>query len=265
MPFISQSPLRISQPRLTRPYTLYSPPPPSSYNSISLLLWTIIGLNTAIFGTWLYADTNPSNTSLKSHLYKHFTLKDSDLREGNYHTLITSAFSHKEPTHFLFNMMGLACFMNAIRIVPGIRTFRVVALVLGSAVVSSAAFLYHNRTQTQNKTKPRNWIGNWNWNSKQQVRTIRVGLGASGIVMGLAATATCLNPMLPMMLLAIPFPMPLFMITGAFVGLDYYLLNSEKTTIGHAAHLGGFAFGVIFYLSYWRRLGGVWTMLTRWR
>jgi membrane associated rhomboid family serine protease len=132
----------------------------------------------------------------------------------------------------------------------------IVSIVLGSAVAGSAA-MYYQKSQTT----PTIQSGRLNSSRTRVVnRRIWQGLGASGAVMGMGAVATCLSPFAPMSLMFIPIPIPLWGLTIAYVGMDTFWLNSNSS-VGHAAHLGGFAAGAIYYLAYLRNRGGLWNFV----
>lgn len=84
--------------------------PPSqsyaNYQSGKRMIWTIIGLNAAVFGTWNYAIANKDQKLLRT-MSDHFLLSEGNVKEGRYHTLVTSAFSHTNLGHFFFNMVWL--------------------------------------------------------------------------------------------------------------------------------------------------------------
>lgn len=81
------------------------------------------------------------------------------------------------------------------------------------------------------------------------------------MVMGMGAAATLLAPMTQMVVLV--FPAPLFLVTAGYVAADTYYLDSKTSRIGHAAHLGGLAFGAVYYFVSLRRFGGVWQWVRR--
>lgn len=64
----------------------------------------MIGLNTAVFGAWQTADMT-KNRQLAANLTKHTVLSQRNLDAGRYYTFVTSAFSHKDTFHFIFNMV----------------------------------------------------------------------------------------------------------------------------------------------------------------
>lgn len=268
--FFTTSKIRKSQPSLfrhenagsiaRRAYTQYLEP--HSGAGVSRTIWTIIGLNTAIFGAWQYAQVK-KDRKVEQQLYRNATLMDENIQAGRSYTLITSAFSHRDLGHFMFNMLALNAFGSILAWVPGIGAAHVVGLAIGSAAAGSAAWLYHVRTRKQpqpaSSTNRNVFAG---FGGSPIVRQIYIGLGASGMVMGLGAAATLLMPFAPMNLMLIPIPIPLWAITAGYFALDSYYLNSDSK-VGHSAHLGGAVFGAVFYFLMLRNKGGIWTMLRR--
>lgn len=64
----------------------------------------MIGLNTAVFGAWQYAQAT-KDFKLLRQLQAHATLSQENLDAGRWWTFLTSAFSHQAPGHFIFNMV----------------------------------------------------------------------------------------------------------------------------------------------------------------
>ncbi len=214
--------------------------PLATYRSTRAVIWTIIGLNTAVFGAWQYAGYN-KDRNLLHRLLESFTSSMHNFKEGRYYTLITSAFSHQMLAHFAFNMFTLNAF-GSILAFTGVGGFHMVSLTIGSAAAAPGACLY------QQANKP--GIGN----------SYASALGPSGVVMAMGAAATCLMPFAPMQIMFIPINIPLWVLTLAYAGIDTYYLHSNSQ-IGHAAHLGGAIYGAIYYFAYLRRLGGISHML----
>lgn len=188
----------------------------------------------------------------------NFLLSTDSIKAGRYHTLLTSAFSHRDIGHFVFNMIALFTFGNLLAI-SGVGRFHVLAAGLGSALVGSLASLYHQwpRQAPQKRDV-------WGAFGGGRTRVLMQNLGASGLVMGLGATATCLMPFAPMRLIFMPLiPIPLFVLTLVYFGVDAFFLDRGQTGIGHAAHMGGTVFGAIYYFTYLGKYGGVWPMLRR--
>lgn len=237
---------------IRRPYSSYGRPDPPRPGMRAV--WVLIGLNTAVFAFWQHAIHNKDRRLLNT-LTRYTTCSWQNIQEGRYITLITSAFSHIDLGHFAFNMMAFFTFGNILSFIPGIGPFHIIAISIGGAIASSMSWLVHTRSRAPPQSV--------HWNSYAQQVTRRAAQGASGIVMAAGAVATCLAPSIPMNLFFIPIPIPLWVITFAYAGLDMFYLNSESSRIGHAAHLGGSIFGIMYYMVYLRRYGGLWAMLRR--
>lgn len=72
------------------------------------------------------------------------------------------------------------------------------------------------------------------------------------------------RPWAPFQIILIPVDIPLWVLMIGYIAYDSYRLNSNESTIGHSAHLGGSAFGILFYSLFLRKYGGLSTLL-RWR
>ncbi|KAF2481869.1 hypothetical protein BDY17DRAFT_325379 [Neohortaea acidophila] len=211
--------------------------------STRTMMWTIIGLNAAVFGAWQYAIAR-KDRKLFQKLSQNFTVSAQNIRDGRYWTLVTSAFSHQGLGHFAFNMFTFNAF-TSIMAFAGVGPVALGFIVLGSGLAGSAAWLYHLHSP-----------------GSDRINRYASALGASGAVMGAGAVATCLMPFAPMQMMFIPINIPLWVLTLAYAGLDAYYLNAS-TGVGHSAHLGGAIFGALFYAAYLRRLGGVVQLLKR--
>lgn len=74
------------------------------------------------------------------------------------------------------------------------------------------------------------------------------GLGFSGAVMGISSVAACMAPTSKVLIYGI-VPLPLWAMVAGYAVYDGYYLNSADTRVGHAGHLGGLAFGMVYYLA----------------
>ena len=104
-------------------------------------------------------------------------LSAANWRAGRYYTMLTSAFSHQAPVHFLFNMIAFNAF-GGILMFSGLGAMHVTSLCVGSAVAGSFAWLYQrgsaNRSEAPNLPNAV-VVGS---------RGMGAALGASGMVMG---------------------------------------------------------------------------------
>jgi membrane associated rhomboid family serine protease len=201
-------------------------------------LWLILGINTAVFATWNYAQSTKDGKLLK-FLNDNFLCSWSNINIGRWWTSVTSAFSHINVAHFAFNMIGFWSFGNAI-LFAGWGAGTICGVYLGGAIVGSVAWLYQRRLA--NPSRVNRGFGPWGrpgtWDMAQS-------LGASGAVMALSGTMAVLMPTAPMGIIFLPIRAPAWVAVGAFAALDYYLMESNDN-IGHAAHLGGLVSGLAF-------------------
>lgn len=242
--------------RLDRSY-VHMWAPTQRFASTQRAVTAVIGLNLVVFGAWYYS-IETSDSKLQKWLSNNATLSWANVNAKRYWTLITSAFSHQNFFHFLFNMMSLNAFSGVMITAAGLGLGapHIMALTLGSAITGSLAFLYQRRKDAQQHDR------RWGPYAMHAPTAFAQGLGASGVVMGFAAAATGLSPFARMMIIPIPIGIPMWALTGAYVAIDYYLLSSNDK-IGHDAHLGGAIFGAAYYLAFLRGYGGISHLLRR--
>jgi len=227
-----------------------------NYKVGKAVLWTTIGINVGVFAYWRYAYNQSRGSmadilsgSLKPNssrlwpinfLNSNFLLNVDDVAQRPW-TVITSAFSHQDIGHLAGNMFSLYAF-GTVLLSAGVTPVTFSSILLGSAVAGSLGFLYHS------STKQRITDGFYR-------RSVN-GLGASGAVMGVGTAAALLQPRASMLVLGV-IPVPLFILVGGYVYYDSYYMDDPTSMVGHAAHLGGAAFGTAAYLLLLRRYGGI--------
>lgn len=175
----------------------------------------IIIAATAIFS--YYGWQNP-------HIFEKYKFNVSAiLRNKEYVRLVSAGFLHADPTHLIFNMLTLYFFGPVVIQVFGPVGFLVV--YFGSIVLGNAFSLYLYKNQS--------------WYS---------AIGASGGVSGILFAAIGMVPAMPIYFLFIPIGIPGFIFgLGYFSYSVYSMLNPRANdNIGHAAHLGGAAFGLVY-------------------
>jgi len=228
----------------SRPYSNYS-----SYGSggAAKVLWGLIGANTAVFAVYNYAEppktksvgpfATISNYQLYQKILNNFVISLDGVRAGKWWTALTSTFFHMNIWHLLGNMVSMYAFGSILIRHPGIKATHIAALAVGSGLSGSAGFLLHQYSREQPNVK-------------------EYGLGASGAVMGMGAAAACLSPKQSMLLYGF-IPLPLWVLIGGYFVLDSYYLDRPGTKIAHSGHLGGLAFGLVYYFLRLRRFGGI--------
>ncbi|KAI1076319.1 hypothetical protein F5B20DRAFT_556639 [Whalleya microplaca] len=197
------------------------------------VVWIFIGTNCLVFLFWVRAELDARQGRYEGirDMYKGFTLSLDNVREGRWQTFLTSAISHNELGHLAFNMFSFQAFASE-AILFGMRTRTLVILGVGSAIASGMASI-------------QDWM--------RKGRTDVHGLGASGIVSGIGTAMAFIAPHSRFNIMFIPVGIPLWMLMVGYICYDSYKLNSGQTHVGHAAHLGGAAFGALFYALMWRK------------
>lgn len=101
----------------------------AGYNSSRKVMWTVIGLNTAVFGAWQYGIAQ-KDRKLINIMTRDFTLSLQGVKEGRYYTLLTSAFSQQMLPHFVFNMFAFHAFGSIIAFM-GVGGLQLATLCIG--------------------------------------------------------------------------------------------------------------------------------------
>lgn len=115
---------------------------------------------------------------------------------------------------------------------PAFTPLKLATLILGSGFAGSLGYLYIAMR-----------------NKNYQARA----LGFSGSVMGVGTVAAFLYPKVTFQLYGI-IPVPLWGLIAGYAIFDGYYLNDKSSRVGHAGHLGGLAFGIVYYFARLRGL-----------
>ena len=128
-------------------------------------------------------------------------------------------------------MLALWGFGQAVVALYGVPTFAV--LWVGSGIAGGLGQAYF-------------WAKNPNPYAEEKA------MGASGSLLGIFAALTCVMPKHPVSLVIIP--MPMFVAAALTAGFSLGALREGWLPyIGHADHLGGMAFGVLWWVVVLRR------------
>jgi len=219
--------------------------PPNQEDS-PRLLYAIVGVNGAVYLAW----NNVSDWQEQQFMLNNFTMSERGItREGRFHTILTHFFSHKDGFHILANMFTLWSFGQEALLLLGERRF--LALYMGGGLVSAAASL------VAPKFLDRAGFGSpfgQRYSSASSTRS----LGASGAVNAVVLWSIFSNPMRGMMIFPIPIALPSWVFGLGFVAWDMFsAANRPNSHVGHTAHLGGAAWGVLYY-AWSRGRGGRW-------
>lgn len=153
--------------------------------------------------------------------FRKYLFEVSDVKyKKEYYRLFTSGFLHVDWMHLLFNMITLYFFYTIPFAVMGeVRFFILYFVSLGL----SSYFSY---------------VVNKNNNNY-------VAVGASGAVSAVLFSAIILNPTLKLIIFPIPIPIPGYIFAVAYLLFTMYGMRSSLGNIGHSAHMGGAAAGIL--------------------
>jgi len=216
--------------------------------------YILLGLNAIPFGLWMYAEFT-KNQRLQHTIQKNTLVSPAAVDQGRWWTLITSSFSHQEVLHFAFNMFTMRTMCQILSMVPNMHGGHILMIALGSGLAGSAGYVLQHKAAAKS--------------SKGRLEALQhyqaSALGASGAVMGLSAVATCFLPKIPLSLMFIPVPIPLWAVTMGYFAVDAYYLSSKNSRTAHAGHLGGLAFGTLSYFVLLKGIApfGVWYAISR--
>lgn len=184
------------------------------------------------------------------HMMDNWTISIRNLEEGRWWTLVSAAFSHIDLMHLGVSMFGLWQSYRIMRIIR-VSPPRVIALGLGSAAASSAVYL-------------------WDMSTRPAPQCHSVACGASGALYGLFTGAMLAVPNMPMGVPFVPLTFTLRTLMLGATALDACLLYRERSEgkrqphpllggdhgVAYSAHLGGAAFGTVFYALALRKYRG---------
>ena len=205
------------------------------------VLYALMGTNIAVFSYAMYLKQQAQQgyqLPLVQFIRK-MTLNYSEFKSGVYLPLITSTFTHLDIGHIFSNMFTVYFLGGFLASAPIITPMRFLTIALGSGLSGSVGYLMNRYYQLQAQGR----------GARDHTR----GLGFSGAVMGISSVAACLAPQARVAIWGI-IPMPLWALVAGYAVYDGYYLNSADSRIGHAGHLGGLAFGLVYYYARLRGL-----------
>ncbi|WP_312818661.1 rhomboid family intramembrane serine protease [Kaistella carnis] len=148
------------------------------------------------------------------------------LRNKEYVRLISAGFLHADLMHLLFNMMTLYFFGPIV--IDAFGAFGFLLVYFGSILLGNVFSLYLYKNQS--------------WYS---------AIGASGGVSGILFASIAMIPDLPIYFFFIPIAIPGYLFGFAYFGYSVYMMLNprQNDNIGHAAHLGGAFFGLVYAVA----------------
>ncbi|EUC35334.1 hypothetical protein COCCADRAFT_24738 [Bipolaris zeicola 26-R-13] len=231
----SRPPPSLSLPR-SRHYS-YRNPTSSQVSANNKVLYGLMGTNIAVFSYAMYLQQQAAQgfPGPWHRFLRTFTLNFSEFKNGNYTPVLLANFTHIHVWHLFSNMLSfyfLGQFLASAA--PLITPARFLTIAFGSGLSGSLGYLL-SRYYKMRDLSPR---------ARDTVR----GMGFSGVVMGVSSVAACLAPHAKMLVYGI-VPVPLWGLVAGYAVYDGYFVNSANTTIAHGGHLGGLAFGLLYYFA----------------
>lgn len=140
-----------------------------------------------------------------------------------YVRILSAGFLHADIMHLLFNMMTLYFFGPVI--LEGFGNIGFLIIYIGSILLGNIFSLFIYQKQP--------------WYS---------AIGASGGVSGVLFAAIAMMPNIGIYFFFIPIPIPGFIFGLLYFGYSVYIMLNPKQwdNLGHAAHLGGAFFGLVY-------------------
>jgi len=185
----------------------------------------LIGLNAVVFGAWKLSKHRPA---LEQFLWRHFTVSYEHIRQKHFHTLLTCNFSHMDFWHVGLNMVVTYGFSAAL--INSIGVPRFIPLYIGAGLCSATASILKNRFITND--------------------VLRRSVGASGCIYGVIAAFVLHYPTAPLNFVFFPwYTFPAKYGVAGLLSLDMIGIIRGWKLFDHSAHLGGFAFGSLYW--YW--------------
>jgi membrane associated rhomboid family serine protease len=197
-----------------------------TYRAVNLnVLWFLIALNVVIFVIEIAIGGYPiiKNGELVNEVARFLSLNTALLQDHPF-TIISSMFVHGSFWHILFNMVSLYFLGSFLIRAAGERSFLAV-FFLGGLAGNLCFILYAHL-----------------------VNLPLTGLGASGAVFALGGALAVMVPRVPVFILFIPIPMPLWVAIIILVFISFLFSG-----IAWQAHLGGLFLGLIVGLILKRR------------
>ncbi|MFL5330631.1 MAG: rhomboid family intramembrane serine protease [Gemmataceae bacterium] len=189
--------------------------------------WLVLG-NIAVFILQMATQFQPGE--IAGPVTNALDLNVSRVLHGQVWRLVTYSFLHSNDIlHIVFNMYFLWMFGRAVEDIYGAKEF--LAFYLASAIMGALAFV-----------------------ALGLIRPEATAIGASGAVMAVMVLFAMHYPRTTIYLFFL-IPIPIYIAVILFVAIDALsLLGGSQEPIAFAIHLGGAAFGFLYYRFQWRVL-----------
>lgn len=163
-----------------------------------------------------------NNTSI----FERYKFNVGAIQRGDYIRLLSAGFLHADLMHLLFNMLTLYFFGPIV--IEAFGEIGFLAIYLGSILLGNLFSLFIYQKQ--------------GWYS---------AIGASGGVSGILFAAIAVYPQIGIYFFFIPIPIPGYIFGLLYFGYSVYMMLNPRQhdNIGHAAHLGGAFFGLVYAVA----------------
>ncbi|GAA4166752.1 rhomboid family intramembrane serine protease [Chryseobacterium ginsenosidimutans] len=148
------------------------------------------------------------------------------LNRKEYIRLLSAGFLHADIMHLVFNMLTLYFFGPVV--IEGFGNLGFLIIYFGSILLGNIFSLFIYQKQP--------------WYS---------AIGASGGVSGILFASIAMIPNIGIYMFFIPIPIPGYIFGLVYFGYSVYMMLNprEHDNIGHAAHLGGAFFGLVYAVA----------------
>lgn len=158
--------------------------------------------------------------------FEKYKFNVAAVQRGEYIRLLSAGFLHGSWMHFFFNMLTLYFFAPA-----AIQTFGELGFLLvyfGSLLLGNIFCLYLYKNVPYYSA-----------------------IGASGAVSGILFAVIGIAPFIGIYFFFIPVAIPGYIFGLAYFGYSVYMMlnPSQNDNIGHAAHIGGAVFGLVYVIA----------------
>ncbi|KAL5488133.1 hypothetical protein ACEPAI_6241 [Sanghuangporus weigelae] len=192
------------------------------------IVWTIIGLNGAVFIAWQAAILQKAQgePSLYVQMQKNFQNSWRNIREGRFWCIIGAAFSHSNAAHIFMNLFSFYFLAPPIVNLIGNTSF-LALYFLGGIACSTFSLLLNQSVKKRD--------GNSH--------------GASGAIFAVMSFFACVSPNTTFLIFGL-VPMPAWACVSAFFLWDgFSTLTDRASIIDGAGHVGGVLAGVVYYIA----------------
>jgi len=148
------------------------------------------------------------------------------MNRKEYIRLLSAGFLHADLMHLIFNMLTLYFFGPVV--IEGFGNLGFIIIYFGSILLGNIFSLFIYQKQP--------------WYS---------AIGASGGVSGILFASIALYPSIGIYMFFIPIPIPGYIFGLVYFGYSVYMMLNPRQhdNIGHAAHLGGAFFGLVYAVA----------------